>query len=260
MQTKSFFKSASKHNLILTDQQLFVKPEKGYLQKNKMPPRVHFHIAIHVKDAPKLDQNTDENITKFVDKHISFSLPDEDQDKDLHELVTLLQIHKHSQTCQKKRINPDDSFSPRIARPPDSDTDPIKLTLMKTILQEVYEAMLNSNLAEPLTFESLLQSLGITVELYTEALQMCTKRHILILQREAHAQFVNNYHPVFLQTQRGNMDIQLVLDTYACVMYVTNYLCKSEKTMSELLKQASIQCKKRAMNIKEKLSVFEMSI
>lgn len=38
-------------------------------------------------------------------------------------------------------------------------------------------------------------------------------------------------------------------------MYVTSYLCKSERTMSELLKQASNKCKKRDMNIKEKLSV-----
>lgn len=40
------------------------------------------------------------------------------------------------------------------------------------------------------------------------------------------------------------MYIQFVLDTYACVMYVTSYLWKSERTMSELLKQASNQCKK----------------
>ena len=35
------------------------------------------------------------------------------------------------------------------------------------------------------------------------------------------------------------MDIQYILDPYACVAYVTSYLCKAEKTMSELLSKAS---------------------
>lgn len=82
------------------------------------------------------------------------------------------------------------------------------------------------------------------METYIEALKLSTKRHTVILKREANEKFVNNYPPLFLKTWRANMYIQFVLDTYACVMYVTSYLWKSERTMSELLKQASNQCKK----------------
>lgn len=127
---------------------------------------------------------------------------------------------------------------------------------MKNILQTVYDTMMSLNLAEPITLEFLLQSSGITVDTYIEALRLSTKRHMVILKREAHEKFVNNYHSLFLKTWRANIDIQFVLDPYACVMYVTSYLCKSERTMSELLKQASNQFKKRDMNIKEKLSVL----
>lgn len=116
---------------------------------------------------------------------------------------------------------------------------------MKNILQTVYDTMMSLNLAEPLTLEFLLQSSGITVDTYIEALRLSTKRHMVILKREAHEQFVNNYHSLFLKTWRANIDIQFVLDPYACVMYVTSYLCKSERTMSELLKQASNQFKKK---------------
>lgn len=101
---------------------------------------MHFHV--HVKDAPKLDKNTDDEIIRFVDKHISCSLPDESEDKDLHELVTSLQSHRHSQTCKKKSTACIFFFprpiSPKtlIARPPDSDTDQVKLTSMKNIYKQ----------------------------------------------------------------------------------------------------------------------------
>ena len=35
------------------------------------------------------------------------------------------------------------------------------------------------------------------------------------------------------------MDIQFILDPYACVMYIASYMLKSEKGMSELLRQVS---------------------
>lgn len=35
------------------------------------------------------------------------------------------------------------------------------------------------------------------------------------------------------------MDIQFILDPYACVMYIASYMLKSERSMGELLKQVS---------------------
>ena len=36
-----------------------------------------------------------------------------------------------------------------------------------------------------------------------------------------------------------NMDIQYVINAYACVMYIASYVLKAEKGMGELLKQAA---------------------
>jgi len=38
---------------------------------------------------------------------------------------------------------------------------------------------------------------------------------------------------------RANMDLQYVIDAYACVLYITSYMLKDEKNMSELLTQAA---------------------
>ena len=39
------------------------------------------------------------------------------------------------------------------------------------------------------------------------------------------------------------MDIQFILDPYTCVMYIASYMLKSEKGMSELLRQVSRECR-----------------
>jgi len=33
------------------------------------------------------------------------------------------------------------------------------------------------------------------------------------------------------------MDVQYVINTYACIMYVASYITKAEKSMGEFLKQ-----------------------
>ena len=40
------------------------------------------------------------------------------------------------------------------------------------------------------------------------------------------------------------MDIQFVLDVYACAVYIANYISKAQKGMSELLRQACKEAKK----------------
>ena len=38
------------------------------------------------------------------------------------------------------------------------------------------------------------------------------------------------------------MDLQFILDPYACVMYIASYMLKSERSMGEFLKQVSKEC------------------
>ena len=63
----------------------------------------HPHCAIHVKDAPKLDENSDSEIVEFIDKYITCSIPDQKTEPDLYELVTSRLTHNCTTTCRKKR-------------------------------------------------------------------------------------------------------------------------------------------------------------
>jgi len=61
---------------------------------------LHAHCLLWVKDAPKIGDNTDEEVIQFVDKYCSVHLPDENDD--LFELVKRRR-HSHTKTCEKKK-------------------------------------------------------------------------------------------------------------------------------------------------------------
>ena len=49
------------------------------------------------------------------------------------------------------------------------------------------------------------------------------------------------------------MDIQFVLDVYACAIYIVSYISKAQKGMSELLRQACAEARKGNSNIKQQV-------
>ena len=64
---------------------------------------------------------------------------------------------------------------------------------------------------------------------------------------------VNNYNPTCLLAWRANMDIQYVLDVYACAMCIVSYISKAQKGMSELLHRAVTEAKEGNTNIKQQV-------
>ena len=60
-------------------------------------------------------------------------------------------------------------------------------------------------------------------------------------------------HASCLATWQANMDIQYVLDVYACAMYIVSYISKAQKGMSELLRKACAQAKEGNLNIKQQV-------
>jgi len=58
----------------------------------------HAHTILWIKDAPKIDENSDEEIVNFVNKHQTCAIPPEEE-TDLRQLVLSLQKHVHSSSC-----------------------------------------------------------------------------------------------------------------------------------------------------------------
>ena len=73
---------------------------------------------------------------------------------------------------------------------------------------------------------------------YHKLLEISAYGRTVILKRKISERNVNNYNPTFLSIWDANMDIQLCLDSYAVVTYITDYLTKSDKDMTRLLTKA----------------------
>lgn len=75
---------------------------------------------------------------------------------------------------------------------------------------------------------------------------------------------MNLYNKNILQAWRANIDIQFVLDPYACAMYIVSYISKSQRGMSNLLHAAAKEARNGNYNIKEQVrhigNVFSNSV
>ena len=60
---------------------------------------------------------------------------------------------------------------------------------------------------------------------------------------------INCYNPHLLKAWKANMDIQFVLDPYACAVYILSYITKGQRGMSKLLRKACEEAKEGNKNI-----------
>ena len=192
----------------------------------------HIHMLIWLESAPVYGCDDDEDVTSFIDEIITCRKPD--NDPELQFLVNR-QIHRHCQTCRKKskaecRFNfPQPPMkSTSILYPLDdmSDTD---IQKHKDNWRNITENLNDMKEGEDITFDQLLVSLNITEQKYILAIRSSLNSPTIFLKREPNELRVNNYNSACLSAWRANMDIQFVLDVYACAMYIVSYISKSTK-------------------------------
>ena len=201
----------------------------------------HAHTLFWIKDAPKLGYSQEDNVKLFIDKYVSCSLPNTDEE--LHNLVESLQVHHHSQSCRRKtgcRFNYPKPPSPStlITHEP-QDNCQQQIDFAVKVLTRVKEVLQKKDLPTRVTLNELLTVAHVTIDDYTKALSISKFGQSVILKRQPYEQNVNCYSPAILKAWQANMDIQYVVNAYACVMYIASYVLKAEKGMGELLKQAA---------------------
>ena len=217
----------------------------------------HAHTILWIKDAPKLDVDPDDVVTAFIGKYQTCAVPDEACD--LRDLVLSRQQHVHSATCRRRgkcRFNfPHAPSSQTLISKPSDELDPLvsdgTIKRMTAVMEKVWNVMNDKDVPDDISYSDLLLKANVTQECYQAALSLSkTGRHV-ILKREPKERNINHYNPAILQTWKANMDLQYITDPYSCVMYVTSYMLKSERSMSELLRKVADEC--RGDDIKEKL-------
>ncbi|XP_078692147.1 uncharacterized protein LOC144922342 [Branchiostoma floridae x Branchiostoma belcheri] len=203
----------------------------------------HAHTILWMKDAPKLGVNSDSDVVNFINKHQTCAIPGEEEE-DLRHLVLSLQKHVHSQTCRRSgscrfRFPHPPSCLTMIARPSEADPLVVKrdLKVKEEVFRKVRTVMEDKNTPEDISLEQLLQRAKVGPDVYQQALKLTKSGEQIVLQRHPSERFINQYNPSILQTWRANMDLQFILDAYSCIMYITSYMLKGERAMSEVLKK-----------------------
>ena len=119
-----------------------------------------------------------------------------------------------------------------------SDSSQDSLKEAQVVLKKVYEYLQKDSM---LSLDALLDSTGISADSYIKALRYSSNGTNIVLKREPHECTINPYNSDLMRAWQANMDIQFIIDAYACVMYVASYMMKNERGMCELLKQVGRQ-------------------
>ncbi|CAF1203192.1 unnamed protein product [Adineta steineri] len=93
-------------------------------------------------------------------------------------------------------------------------------------------------------------------EQYIKMIRAGLKKTKVFLKRAPNETRINAYNPMIMSLHRANMDIQYILDPYACLKYCVEYINKSENGMSKLLREALNELKKGNHTVKERLRVI----
>ena len=100
---------------------------------------------------------------------------------------------------------------------------------------------------------NLLLDLSVTEENYLPAVRSSLNAATVFLKRNPNELRINNYNAACLGAWRANMDIQFVLDVYACAVHIVNYISKAQKGMSELLQETCTEARKGNSSIKQQV-------
>ncbi|XP_066269843.1 uncharacterized protein [Branchiostoma lanceolatum] len=218
----------------------------------------HAHTILWMKNAPKLGVDEDAEVINFINEHQSCAIPD-NSDEDMRDLVLSRQKHVHSKTCRRAgscrfKFPHPPSMETIIARRP-SDMNPAAVaTELKTkedVLRKVRTIMEDKTTPQDISLEHLLRRAKVHPQEYQQALKLTKSREQIILRRNPSETDINQYNPKILKLWRANMDLQFILDPYSCIMYITSYMLKSERAMSDLLQKVLEES--RGEDLKSKL-------
>ena len=222
----------------------------------------HIHMVVWIEDAPKLNFNTTEEITAYVDRYLQCSKNDEN----IQDLIEL-QIHKHSRTCRKKQ-----NKICRFGYP----LPPLKKTIVLDPLEcdkDVYDkkykllqkCMNEEKNGYDMTYEQFLKSVvKLSEEEYIKCIRSSLTTSKVFMKRNPDEIRINLYNKHVLKAWKANIDIQFILDPYACAMYIVSYISKSQRGMSNLLHAAAKEARNGNLDIKRQVrhigNIFSNSV
>ncbi len=226
----------------------------------------HIHGMFWIEGAPSMHESDEKHI-EFVEKIISCSIPDQETDPELHEIVTSVQRHskRHSRTCFKNKSNPeecrfghplpisDETFILRPGSPPDGQDERQWRKKAKAKIKSIQEFLTKTENLESWSVSHVLKKHDITKDTYREYLSALCKRDQVVLKRQPHEAFINFYNPKLIRFWNGNTDTQYIFNPHGVVKYVMSYITKAERELGDLIRKAQQESREGNMDAVQEL-------
>uniref|UniRef100_A0A672F4L9 ATP-dependent DNA helicase n=2 Tax=Salarias fasciatus TaxID=181472 RepID=A0A672F4L9_SALFA len=234
----------------------------------------HVHCLFWIEGAPKIDQNTDEEVVEFIDQFVTCELPSDDDT--LLDIVSSVQTHskRHSKSCRKnkttcrfhfpkpastrtflckmKECRCDKQKLKEAQKNPDSENKLVckcfeKDNLMKKEVAKEILASVSKAIREEEPFDSveeLFASRHINQDIFETAYRRLEKKTKVVYRRGLKEVWVNQYSKKLLKCWNANMDLSFVTDAYAVIVYIISYITKAEREIGLLLNNAQKEANK----------------
>jgi hypothetical protein len=222
----------------------------------------HVHMLLWIENAPRYGTNENSEVIQYIDKIISCRREVNSQEVNA---LTDLQLHRHTRTC-RKQIRKSTVCRFGFPKYPHVKTQILQPLLCESAEKRQHTRNLNHIRAliselkttdEEMTMESFMQLINMNYDDYISAIRSSLKTDTLFLQRSPSEIRVNNYNIECLKAWRANIDIQYVLDIFACTSYITSYVAKSDRGMSELLHKACQEARHERSNLKQQFRCID---
>jgi len=216
----------------------------------------HAHIMLWLSNAPVFQPgvpSTANAVVEFVDSIISCNVGGLDNS------LIQVQKHKHTHTCHPKPQRPcrfGIPFFPmdmtRILMEIENNVDQKQKKMYTGWAKEIKEKL--SNIPHYVDdYSKFLNYINFDQNKYFLAVRSTIRRPTLFLKRGPKDVWINPYCKKIAELHQSNMDVQFIFDPYACALYIVNYINKSDRGMSKLLRKAVQEAKDGNKNIKESL-------
>ena len=199
----------------------------------------HIHMLIWTRNAPEYGQNKEDEILQFNDLYVSCSIDVPDHEKQYVDL----QRHRHSRSCRKKGKAICRFGFPIPPMPETTILEPYEgeeneRIRLENVFTRIKKELDDMNDGLDIKFEEFLKTIDCSFEDYIDAVRTSIKGPKIFLRRNLLEIRINPYMKNLVSAWKANHDIQFVLDPYACAVYITDYISKSQKGMSTLLHNA----------------------
>jgi hypothetical protein len=120
-------------------------------------------------------------------------------------------------------------------------------------LEDIYQNLIKQTFIY-MSYDQFLVGLNLSNDDYINCIRYSLKRPTVFLKRETNEISINAYNYRILNILQANMDIQFIIDPYACISYIIDYINKSDRGMSTLLRRAVKEVKKGNFSIRQKFN------